>query len=85
MQSWCDQRQDGFFISKTISSLESDGKLITGPKEIMLAQSDFYKKLYQTRNLVQNQEELDAFLKTENICELQDEDKLECDKPISLY
>lgn len=59
-------------------------KIDNRPKEMISAQADFYQKLYQTRNLVQNQEELDAFLKTENICELQDEDKLECDKPISL-
>ena len=73
------------FINKVITQLEINNTIISEPKDILNEQNNYYKNLYSEKldiNDLTYKQNLDYFMDV-NIKSLTEEQKLDCDKPIS--
>ena len=67
------------YVSKTITRLNVNGKIITDPKDILAEQRNFYKELYSEKNCNLSEEDTEYFLNKECIRTLKDEQILLCE------
>ena len=66
------------YINKTIHRLNVDGQIITDPKEILLAQKNFYKRIYSSK-ATKSDVNLARFLNKHNVVPLDNASKMYCE------
>ena len=71
------------YTSKVINRVETEDKVVTEPKEILIEQANYYKKLYSSTKPPPESDELKYFLQDKHINKMDEDQKLSCEGKIT--